>query len=100
MRTNFNRFLIKTALITTILKLVVAGNSYAVDINPEIANINYWYGDDDIRGILNNRLGDRVYVAPAVPNVPALIHDVAEAAIFDPSWNGFDVKYRFSADFY
>jgi len=83
MSANFNRFLIKTALATSIFSSVVAGNSYAADINPEIANINYWYGDDDIRGILNNRLGDRVYVAPAVPNVPALIHEVAEAAIFE-----------------
>lgn len=24
-------------------------------INPEIANISYWYGDDDIRAVLQSR---------------------------------------------
>lgn len=81
MNRNFKHFLIKIALATSILSSVAASNSYAVDINPEIANIGYWYSDDDIRGVITNRLAGKVYIAPAVPNAPELINDVAAAAL-------------------
>ena len=73
-------------LLTTVVipSIIIAGFNnavFAANINPEIANINYWYGDDDIRGVIANRLGDKVYVAPAVPNSPLLINDVAAAAL-------------------
>lgn len=73
-------------LLTTVVipSILIAGFNnavFAANINPEIANINYWYGDDDIRGVIANRLGDKVYVAPAVPNSPLLINDVAAAAL-------------------
>jgi len=80
---NFKYTLSKTFLVTSILGSIATSNSYAVNINPEVTNIGYWYDDDDIRNIITNRLGDKVYIAPAVPNVPALIKDVAEAAIFE-----------------
>jgi hypothetical protein len=83
MNRNFKCFFIKVALATSILKLVAAGNSYAVDINPEIANIGYWYSDDDIRGVIARRLSDTVYIAPAVPNSPELIKDVVDAALIE-----------------
>jgi len=47
--------------------------SFAVDVNPEVANIGYWYGDEDIRNVLTNRLGSRAYIAPAAPHAPDLI---------------------------
>ena len=64
--------------------IIIAGFNnavFAANINPEIANINYWYADDDIRGVIANRLGNSAYVAPAVPNNVALINDVAAAAL-------------------
>ena len=57
MKTNFRSFLIKTAFATNILSSIVSNNSYASNINPEIANIVYWYDDQDIRGVITNRLG-------------------------------------------
>ena len=83
MNRNFKRHLIKIALATSILKLVVMSNSYATDINPEIGNIGYWYDDQDIRNVITKRLGDRAYIAPAVPNSPLLIMDVAAAALIE-----------------
>jgi hypothetical protein len=68
-------------VIPSILITGFSNATFASNVNPDIANINYWYGDDDIRGVIANRLGDRVYVAPAMPNSPALINDVAVAAL-------------------
>ena len=73
--------LLTTVVIPSIFLAGFSITAVAVNINPEIANINYWYGDDDIRGVVANRLGDRVYIAPAVPNSSALINDVAAAAL-------------------
>ena len=74
------RSILKQCLIGIILpSLIIAGfNSYifASNINPAIANIGYWYDDADIRGVITNRLGNRAYIAPAVPNSPELIRDV------------------------
>ena len=82
MKMNSLNFLIKTLCVTSIFSsVVINNNSYAMNINSDIANIGYWYGDDDIRGVIANRLGDRVYIAPAVPNSSALINDVAAAAL-------------------
>lgn len=79
------RSIFKQGLIGIILpSLIVAGfNSYifAANINPAIANVGYWYGDEDIRAVITNRLGDKVYIAPAIPNTPDLIKDIANAAV-------------------
>ena len=60
-----------------------SNTAFAININPEIANIGYWYDDSDVRGVIANRLAGKVYVAPAVPNSPALINDVAAAALIE-----------------
>lgn len=73
--------LFATVVIPTIFITGFSNAVFAANINPGIANINYWYGDDDIRGVIANRLGDKVYVAPAVPNSPLLINDVTAAAL-------------------
>ena len=73
--------LLTTVVIPSIFIAGFSNTAFATNINPEIANIGYWYGDDDIRGVVANRLGDRVYIAPAVPNNVALINDVAAAAL-------------------
>ena len=73
--------LMATVVIPTIFITGFSNAASATKINPEIANINYWYGDDDIRGVIANRLGNAVYVAPAVPNSLSLIDDVASAAL-------------------
>ena len=79
------RSIFKQSLIAIILPtIIIAGfNSYifANNINPSIANIGFWYDDADIRGVIKNRLGSSVYIAPAVPNSPELIKDVANAAV-------------------
>ena len=77
--------LFATVVIPSIFLAGFSNTAVAVNINPEIANINYWYADDDIRGVIANRLGNSAYVAPAVPNSPALINDVAAAALNEAS---------------
>ena len=75
------RSFLTNVVIPSILITGFISTTFASNINPDIANINYWYGDDDIRGVIANRLGDRVYVAPAMPNSPELINDVAASAL-------------------
>ena len=80
MRRHLRNFLIAIV----IPSIIIAGFNnivFASKINPEIGNIGYWYDDQDIREVITNRLGDRAYIAPAVPNSPALINDVATAAL-------------------
>ena len=80
MKKHFKSFLIAIV----IPSIIIAGFNniiFASNINPEIGNIGYWYDDSDVRGVISNRLGDRAYIAPAVPNSPALINDVAVAAL-------------------
>ena len=76
---------LKSFLIAIVIpSIIIAGFNniiFASNINPEIANIGYWYDDSDVRGVISNRLGDRAYIAPAVPNSPLLINDVAVAAL-------------------
>ena len=73
--------LFATVVIPTIFITGFSNAASATKINPEIANIGYWYNDSDVRGVIANRLGNAVYVAPAVPNSPSLINDVASAAL-------------------
>ena len=76
---------LKNFLIAIVIpSIIIAGFNniiFASNINPEIGNIGYWYDDQDIREVITNRLGDRAYIAPAVPNSPSLISDVAAAAL-------------------
>jgi len=76
---------LKSFLIAIVIpSIIIAGFNnivFASKLNPEIANIGYWYDDSDVRGVIANRLGDRAYIAPAVPNSLALINDVAVAAL-------------------
>lgn len=75
-----NLFWLKNLLLTA-SSLYFAGNSFASTVNPEVANIGYWYEDQDIRGVLQSRLGNSSYIAPAAHNADDLIRDVANAAI-------------------
>lgn len=58
-------------------------NSYTAEANSQIANISYWYDDSDIRNVIRNRLGDSVYIAPAIPSNTELIKDVVAAALLE-----------------
>jgi hypothetical protein len=78
---NHLKNLFATVVIPTIFITGFSNAASATKINPEIANIGYWYDDSDVRGVIANRLGNAVYVAPAVPNSPSLINDVASAAL-------------------
>ena len=80
MKKHLKSFL-TTVVVPSIFLAGFSNTAVAININPEIANINYWYADDDIRGVIANRLGNSAYIAPAVPNSPALINDVAFAAL-------------------
>jgi len=71
----------KYQIVFIISTLIIMGVNSVVFANPQIANISYWYGDDDIRAVIKSRLGDSVYIAPAVPNNAELIRDVAAAAL-------------------
>ena len=57
--------------------------SYTAEANSQIGNISYWYADNDIRAVIKSRLGDSVYVAPAVPSNTELIKDVVAAALLE-----------------
>jgi hypothetical protein len=70
-------------VISTLLIVGVNGMVFATSINPQIANISYWYSDDDIRAVIKSRLGNSVYIAPAVPNNSELIRDAAAAALLE-----------------
>ena len=78
---NHLKNLFATVVIPTIFITGFNNAASAININPEIANIGYWYDDSDVRGVIANRLGNAVYVAPAVPNSFVLINDVASAAL-------------------
>jgi len=71
----------KYQIVFIISTLIIMGVNSVVFANPQIANISYWYGDDDIRAVIKSRLSDSVYIAPAVPNNAELIRDVAAAAL-------------------
>ena len=51
-------------------------------IKPQIAEAGYWYEDEDIRGVLKNRLGDKVHIAPALPfESKELVRDIITHSI-------------------
>ncbi len=81
MKNQLKNLFATVVVIPTIFITGFSNAASATNINPEIANINYWYDDSDVRGVIANRLENAVYVAPAVPNSPSLINDVASAAL-------------------
>lgn len=80
MNSCFKQVLI-AIVIPTLIIVGVNGIVFGAGVNPQIANISYRYDDADIRGVIKNRLGDSVYIAPAVPNNAELIRDVAAVAV-------------------
>lgn len=70
-------------VISTLIIVGINGMVFGARVNPQIVNISYWYADDDIRAVIKSRLGDSVYIAPAVPNNAELIRDVAAAALLE-----------------
>jgi hypothetical protein len=80
---SFCRQVLIALVIPTLIIAGINGMVFASPINPQIANISYWYGDDDIRAVIKSRLGDSVYIAPAVPNNSELIRDAAAAALLE-----------------
>ena len=80
---SFCRQVLVALVIPTLIIVGVNGMVFAAGVNPQIANISYWYGDDDIRAVIKSRLGDSVYIAPAVPNNSELIRASAAAALLE-----------------
>ena len=80
---SFCRQVLVALVIPTLIIVGVNGMVFASRVNPQIANISYWYGDDDIRAVIKSRLGDSVYIAPAVPNNYELIRASAAAALLE-----------------
>jgi len=77
-----NSFCRQVLIALVIPTLIIIGvNCMVFAANPQIANISYWYGDDDIRAVIKSRLGDSVYIAPAVPNNVELIQATTAAAL-------------------
>ena len=52
--------LLTTAVIPSIFIAGFSNAASATKINPEIANIGYWYEDSDVRGVIANRLGNAI----------------------------------------
>jgi hypothetical protein len=80
---SFCKQVLIALVIPTLIIVGVNGMVFAAGINPQIANIGYWYDDSDIRGVIKSRLGDSVYIAPAVPNNSELIRASAAAALLE-----------------
>jgi len=80
---SFCRQVLIALVIPTLIIVGVNGMVFASRVNPQIVNISYWYDDSDIRGVIKSRLGDSVYIAPAVPNNSELIRDAAAAALLE-----------------
>jgi len=80
---SFCKQVLVALVIPTLVIVGINSLVFASPINPQIANISYWYGDDDIRAVIKSRLGDSVYIAPAVPNNSELIRDAAAAALLE-----------------
>jgi hypothetical protein len=80
---SFCKQVLIALVIPTLIIVGVNGIVFGAGVNPQIANISYWYDDADIRGVIKSRLGDSVYIAPAVPNNAELIRDVAAAALLE-----------------
>ena len=80
---SFCRQVLIALIISTPIIVGVNGMVFASRVNPQIANISYWYDDNDIRAVIKNRLGDSVYIAPAVPNNSELIRAAAAAALLE-----------------
>ena len=80
---SFFRQALIALVIPTLIIIGVNGIVFGAGVNPQIANISYWYGDDDIRAVIKSRLGDSVYIAPAVPNNAELIRASAAAALLE-----------------
>ncbi len=80
---SFCRQVLIALVIPTLIIVGVNGMVFASRVNPQIANISYWYSDDDIRAVIKSRLGNSVYIAPAVPNNSELIRDAAAAALLE-----------------
>ena len=71
---------------TCLIGALLSSEAFAADnniINPEIANISYWYGDEDIRAVLGSRLGTSAYTAPSAHNDEELIREIAANAILE-----------------
>ena len=80
---SFCKQVLIALVIPTVMIAGINGMVFASPINPQIANIGYWYDDSDIRGVIKSRLGDSVYIAPAIPNNSELIRDAAAAALLE-----------------
>ena len=80
---SFFRQALIALVIPTLIIAGVNGMVFGAGVNPQIANISYWYADDDIRAVIKSRLGDSVYIAPAVPNNAELIKASAIAALLE-----------------
>ncbi|MEM0143417.1 MAG: autotransporter domain-containing protein [Candidatus Parvarchaeum sp.] len=80
---SFCKQVLIALVLPTLIIVGVNGIVFGARVNPQIANISYWYGDDDIRAVIKSRLGDSVYIAPAVPNNSELIRAAAAAALLE-----------------
>ena len=54
-----------------------------------LVQAGYWYGDEDIRAVLSTRVGDRAYVAPALPfESRELLTDIVTSAVAEAREKG------------
>ena len=52
---SFCRQVLIALVIPTLIIVGVNGMVFASRVNPQIANISYWYDDSDIRGVIKSR---------------------------------------------
>jgi hypothetical protein len=81
---SINKAAVKTLFFLATCFAINHTNVFAngMHINPQIAEAGYWYADSDIRGVLKNRLGGSVHIAPALPfESKELVKDIVTHSI-------------------
>ena len=86
-RSNNKRIMLELVLIT--LLFCFSANTLAAPDLTKLIQSNYWYEDEDIRAVLKNRVGNRAYIAPALPlESKELIIDILVSSIMEAKVKG------------
>ena len=74
---------------TIVVLTMFSTSSLAVPNPANLIQSNYWYGDDDIRAVIKSRVGDSVYIAPALSfESRELFSDIARSSVEESKTTG------------
>lgn len=73
----------KKFVLIKIFMIILASISLHSNVLADSEQMTKWLDDEDIRTMVKERLGDRVYIAPAIPDWPELMRDIASLAMLE-----------------